>query len=154
MLLPHAKAGMDVCHECGYKGTFNTCPSCGGSDIMRLRRVSGYLSESRKMTKGKQAELQKRSANRGIRKVWALPKNLFLHIVKVAYDLNRADKDELGMPDLGSKQEVEEYLRKNVPTEYFPDDFPALSAVGDFALIRRFRCAIKELRWTVTSFTC
>ena len=56
---------MDVCRECGYKGTFDTCPSCGGSDIMRLRRVSGYLSEESAMTSGKKSELHRRFANKG-----------------------------------------------------------------------------------------
>ena len=56
---------MDVCRGCGHKGTFDTCPCCGSSDIMRLRRVSGYLSEENTMTSGKRSELRNRFANKG-----------------------------------------------------------------------------------------
>ena len=35
----------DLCTQCGYTGLINkTCPQCGGSDIQRLRRVTGYLT--------------------------------------------------------------------------------------------------------------
>lgn len=56
---------MDVCGQCGFKGTFGSCPRCGGNDITRLRRVSGYLAEDKVMTRGKQAEVSRRVANIG-----------------------------------------------------------------------------------------
>ena len=37
----------DTCRDCGYTGEINdVCPTCGGSNIDRLRRVTGYLSTS------------------------------------------------------------------------------------------------------------
>ena len=77
-------------------------------------------------------------------------RELFKHfehpfVVKVSYELNQSDKDDMEMLDFGSVEETEEYLRENVLTQYFPSGFLALSAVGDFALIRRFRRAIREL---------
>jgi len=54
---------LDIC-TCGAKGIFNdNCDCCGKDEITRLRRVSGYLSESRKFTKGKKAELKERKAH-------------------------------------------------------------------------------------------
>ena len=48
--------------DCGYTGEFNDkCPKCGSEDIMRLRRVTGYLStDYRHFNNGKQAEVQDR----------------------------------------------------------------------------------------------
>jgi ribonucleoside-triphosphate reductase len=55
---------LDVCH-CGARGVFhNVCPICGGQDIKRLRRVSGYLSDVASFTSGKKAELADRKPNR------------------------------------------------------------------------------------------
>lgn len=55
----------DMCIDCGYTGTISkgeTCPSCGGSNIQRLRRVTGYLTGSYEtaFNKGKQAEVEDR----------------------------------------------------------------------------------------------
>ena len=55
----------DMCIDCGYTGTIpkgETCPSCGGSNIQRLRRVTGYLTGSYEtaFNKGKQAEVEDR----------------------------------------------------------------------------------------------
>ena len=37
----------DMCAECGYTGLINdSCPACGGTNIQRLRRVTGYLTGS------------------------------------------------------------------------------------------------------------
>ena len=56
---------LDVCEECGFKGMIGkTCPKCGGNKILKLRRVSGYLSDSCKFTHGKYAELMERKANK------------------------------------------------------------------------------------------
>lgn len=55
---------LDVCRKCGFKGMIGkNCPSCGSSEILKLRRVSGYLSDSCKFTHGKYAELKARKAN-------------------------------------------------------------------------------------------
>lgn len=52
---------LDVCRECGTRGSFDSvCPYCGSVAIRRLRRVSGYLSDSDLLTPGKMAELQHR----------------------------------------------------------------------------------------------
>ena len=53
----------DMCMECGYTGLINeTCPSCGGSNIQRLRRVTGYLTGDYKtaFNQGKIAEVEDR----------------------------------------------------------------------------------------------
>lgn len=36
----------DTCNDCGYTGELydDVCPECGGRDIQRLRRVTGYLT--------------------------------------------------------------------------------------------------------------
>ncbi len=49
---------LDNCNRCGYIGRIaSDCPCCGGSDIRRLRRVSGYLAEADRFVKGKKFEL-------------------------------------------------------------------------------------------------
>lgn len=53
----------DQCMECGYCDEMNdTCPKCGSSDIKRLRRVTGYLTNDYKTSfnKGKQQEVEMR----------------------------------------------------------------------------------------------
>ena len=53
----------DMCMKCGYTGLINeTCPACGGSDIQRLRRVTGYLTGDYKtaFNQGKIAEVEDR----------------------------------------------------------------------------------------------
>ena len=53
----------DLCEDCGYSGLINeTCPQCGGSNIQRLRRVTGYLTGDYKtaFNVGKQAEVEDR----------------------------------------------------------------------------------------------
>ena len=53
----------DLCCDCGFTGEINeTCPSCGGSDIQRLRRVTGYLTGDYKtaFNYGKQKEVEDR----------------------------------------------------------------------------------------------
>jgi ribonucleoside-triphosphate reductase len=52
----------DLCNDCGYQGELGeTCPQCGGTDILRLRRVTGYLSlDYRNFNLGKQDEVKDR----------------------------------------------------------------------------------------------
>lgn len=52
----------DHCETCGYIGDIpDACPKCGGTDIMRLRRVTGYLSGTYKhFNLGKQDEVEHR----------------------------------------------------------------------------------------------
>lgn len=54
---------MDICKVCGKKGTFDICPKCGASDIIRIRRVSGYLEKLDFFTEGKKAEVRSRKNN-------------------------------------------------------------------------------------------
>lgn len=75
------------------------------------------------------------------------------YIAKVAYDLNRTDKDEIDMQDFDNPDEAELYLRENVLTQYFSDGFIALSAVGEFVLIRRFRSTIRNLTNNYASYS-
>lgn len=53
---------VDTCLKCGYTDEINDkCPECGGTDIERLRRVTGYLStDYRHFNQGKQAEVMDR----------------------------------------------------------------------------------------------
>lgn len=53
----------DQCVDCGYTDEINdTCPMCGSSNIRRLRRVTGYLTNDYKtaFNKGKQQEVEMR----------------------------------------------------------------------------------------------
>ena len=55
---------LDVCRSCGGKGIFDRCPSCGSKDVIRVRRVSGYLEILDFFTKGKKKEVAKRRKNK------------------------------------------------------------------------------------------
>ena len=36
---------VDTCHNCGYKGViFDKCPVCQSESILRMRRITGYLT--------------------------------------------------------------------------------------------------------------
>lgn len=36
---------VDTCHTCGYKGViYGECPICGSDNILRMRRITGYLT--------------------------------------------------------------------------------------------------------------
>ena len=36
---------VDTCHNCGYKGViFDKCPVCQSENILRMRRITGYLT--------------------------------------------------------------------------------------------------------------
>ena len=53
----------DTCMDCGYCDDIGVaCPVCGGNDIQRLRRVTGYLTGDYKtaFNKGKQQEVEMR----------------------------------------------------------------------------------------------
>jgi len=52
---------IDECRECGYSGIISdNCPACGGSQIRRIRRITGYLSTEERFNSAKQAELRDR----------------------------------------------------------------------------------------------
>lgn len=53
----------DSCEDCGFTDEINdSCPKCGGKNIKRLRRVTGYLTADYKtaFNKGKQQEVEMR----------------------------------------------------------------------------------------------
>ena len=53
----------DTCMDCGFTDELNDeCPKCGGDDIQRLRRVTGYLTGNytTAFNKGKQQEVEMR----------------------------------------------------------------------------------------------
>ncbi len=54
---------LDRCRSCGETGTFDGCPKCGGNNIHRVRRVSGYLEDLEFFTVGKKAEVAYRKPN-------------------------------------------------------------------------------------------
>ena len=63
----------DMCEDCGYNGDIeiDVCPECGGNNISRLRRVTGYLStDYRHFNLGKRQEVvQRYKHTRGLQ--WA-----------------------------------------------------------------------------------
>lgn len=54
---------LDSCRGCGASGTFDLCPKCGGKEILRIRRISGYLDDLEYFTAGKKAEEAQRAPN-------------------------------------------------------------------------------------------
>ena len=59
----------DQCMDCGHCGDIvDTCPNCGSSNIKRLRRVTGYLTNDYKtaFNKGKQQEVEMRVKHDGV----------------------------------------------------------------------------------------
>ena len=57
----------DTCLKCGFCGEIdNECPVCGGKEILKYRRVTGYLStDYRNFNKGKQEEVESRVKHTG-----------------------------------------------------------------------------------------
>ena len=56
----------DYCVDCGYQGTFDgTCPKCGSKNVKVTKIITGYLSESWRFNKGKQAEAADRVSHTG-----------------------------------------------------------------------------------------
>jgi ribonucleoside-triphosphate reductase len=52
---------IDECRSCGYSGImYDCCPGCGGTDVRRIRRITGYLSTEERFNSAKQAELRDR----------------------------------------------------------------------------------------------
>ncbi|MDR0464112.1 MAG: anaerobic ribonucleoside-triphosphate reductase [Treponema sp.] len=53
---------VDVCCDCGFNSVINEdiCPRCGGSNINRVRRITGYLSTLDRFNDSKLAEIQNR----------------------------------------------------------------------------------------------
>lgn len=54
---------IDTCKNCGYSSELNdVCPKCGSTDILKLRRITGYLSSDyRNFNLGKQDEVDDRT---------------------------------------------------------------------------------------------
>ena len=50
----------DICRLCGNEGVFDNCSTCGSANIVRLRRVSGYIEDLAYFTSGKKAEVKRR----------------------------------------------------------------------------------------------
>lgn len=61
---------IDTCQTCGYQADIagDTCPVCGGSNIQRLRRVTGYITGDYKtaFNIGKQQEVEMRVKHTGV----------------------------------------------------------------------------------------
>jgi ribonucleoside-triphosphate reductase len=56
---------VDFCRDCGLNGVIpeNTCPNCGGNNISRVRRITGYLSTLDRFNDSKYAEVQNRQVH-------------------------------------------------------------------------------------------
>lgn len=55
---------LDECRICNHSGVFNReCSKCGGSDIRRIRRITGYLSTDERFNSAKRHELKDRRAH-------------------------------------------------------------------------------------------
>lgn len=55
---------LDICEDCGYTGTYDTCPVCASARVKRIRRVSGYLEDASYFSQGKKREIVYRKANK------------------------------------------------------------------------------------------
>ena len=61
---------IDMCENCGYQGIIekDECPACHSDKIQRLRRVTGYLSQSyENFNKGKIQETEMRVEHTGVK---------------------------------------------------------------------------------------
>jgi ribonucleoside-triphosphate reductase len=57
---------IDHCNGCHYTGVIDTnCPKCGGEDIKRTRRITGYMSDESKFNDAKYDELKARVTHGG-----------------------------------------------------------------------------------------
>jgi ribonucleoside-triphosphate reductase len=56
---------VDICCDCGLNGVIeeDTCPKCGGKNITRVRRITGYLSTLDRFNDSKLAEVQHRQVH-------------------------------------------------------------------------------------------
>ncbi len=55
---------IDECIACCYSGLIpEACPQCGGTEIRRIRRITGYLSTEDRFNSAKQAELRDRRSH-------------------------------------------------------------------------------------------
>jgi len=56
---------VDICCDCGLNGVIeeDTCPKCGGHNITRVRRITGYLSTIDRFNDSKLAEVQHRQVH-------------------------------------------------------------------------------------------
>jgi ribonucleoside-triphosphate reductase len=56
---------VDICKECGFNGVIETeiCPKCGGGEISRVRRITGYLSTLDKFNDSKLDEVRNRQVH-------------------------------------------------------------------------------------------
>ncbi|MCR4399791.1 MAG: anaerobic ribonucleoside-triphosphate reductase [Syntrophomonadaceae bacterium] len=57
---------IDFCESCHHRGVIDAerCPQCGGSEIKRVRRITGYLSTIDRFNEAKVAELHDRLSHR------------------------------------------------------------------------------------------
>lgn len=67
------------------------------------------------------------------------------YVVQAAYELNRTDSDYVLERDLKG-EDLTQYIYDNVLDKYDQTGFLALSAVGEFVLLRRFQSAILQLK--------
>jgi len=55
---------IDECRNCGHSGIFKeTCNNCGSENILKIRRVSGYLGYEERINPSKEAEIKARIAH-------------------------------------------------------------------------------------------
>jgi len=56
---------VDICTDCGLNGVIpeDSCPKCGGTNISRVRRITGYLSTLDRFNDSKLAEVQHRQVH-------------------------------------------------------------------------------------------
>jgi len=57
---------VDVCCDCGLNGVIDEdlCPKCGGNEISRVRRITGYLSTLDRFNESKLAEIEHRQVHK------------------------------------------------------------------------------------------
>lgn len=97
------------------------------------------LTEEEWMNGDYDEDFEEESSERDIYEVYENP-----YIVQVAYDLNRRDVDDINQHNFDDEETIQ-YVYDNILGNYYSNGFLALSAIGDFVLIRRFQQAIDQL---------
>ncbi|MEI0797133.1 AAA domain-containing protein [Brachyspira intermedia] len=128
----------------------------GGKNAISLGKFSMIIKEiSSKPSEKEIEELNKKLQNKKEKgRDFKIPENFKEDIeaisdnpyfIEMAFELDQDTLDDIKDRDL-SKEEIKQYVEENI-LKYFNDDgFVALSAVGDFALIRRLRESIGSLK--------
>ena len=122
-----------------YRGVVSEYYLKDNSEYFEEKREEKHIPTEEEWMSGDYDEYEEETSERNIYDAYENP-----YIVQVAYELNRRDADEINQHNLDDEEAVQ-YVYDNVLGNYYTDGFLALSAIGDFVLIRRFQQAIEQL---------